>query len=73
LVKSGRGADRDWFMSIPRCYTYDDGSLFVSEHHSSTLLNVCNLVPILPKVTNIGLQILVTCAFYIFVTFNQYN
>jgi hypothetical protein len=29
-------------------------------------------VPILPKVTYIGLQIFVTCKFYIFVTFNQY-
>jgi hypothetical protein len=28
-------------------------------------------VPILPKVTNFGLQIFVTCTFYIFVTFNQ--
>jgi hypothetical protein len=26
-------------------------------------------VPILPKVTNIGLQILVTCTFYIFCNF----
>jgi hypothetical protein len=25
----------------------------------------------LPKVTNIGLQIFVTCSFYIFVAFNQ--
>ncbi len=32
----------DWFMSIPRCYTYDDGSVFVSEHHHSTLLDVAN-------------------------------
>jgi hypothetical protein len=30
-------------------------------------------VPILRKVTKIGLQIFVTCAFYIFVTFNQYS
>jgi hypothetical protein len=30
-------------------------------------------VPILPKVTNIGLQIFVTDTLYIFVTFNQYS
>ena len=34
-------------MSIPRCYTYDDGSIFVSEHQSNTLLDVCNQVLIL--------------------------
>jgi hypothetical protein len=30
-------------------------------------------VPILPRVVNIGLQIFVTCTFYIFVAFNQYR
>jgi hypothetical protein len=30
-----------------------------------------DLVPILPKVTIIGLQIFVTSPFYIFVSFNQ--
>ncbi len=29
-------------MSIPRCFTYDDGSVFVSEHHSGTLLDLAN-------------------------------
>ena len=32
----------DWFMSIPRCFTYDDGSVFVSEHHQGTLLDLIN-------------------------------
>jgi hypothetical protein len=35
-------------------------------------IRLSNPVPILPKVTNIGLQIFVTRTFYIFVTFYQY-
>jgi len=33
-----------WFMSIPRCYAFDDGSVFVSEHQMLSLLDVCNIV-----------------------------
>jgi len=33
-----------WFMSMPRCYTYEDGSVFVSEHQMLSLLDVCNIV-----------------------------
>ena len=34
--------DHAWFMSIPRCFVYNDGSVFVSEQHSFTLLDVIN-------------------------------
>ena len=33
-----------WFMSIPRCYAYDDGSVFVSEHQTLSLLEICSIV-----------------------------
>lgn len=36
--------DKQWFMSIPRCYVFNDGSVFVSEHQPFTLLDVCNKV-----------------------------
>jgi len=36
--------DTQWFMSIPRCYVFNDGSIFVSEHQPFTLLDVCNTV-----------------------------
>lgn len=36
--------DKQWFMSIPRCYVFNDGSIFVSEHQPFTLLDVCNKV-----------------------------
>ena len=42
---SGERDHAEWFMSIPRCFTYDDGSVFVSEHHQSTLLDVVNILP----------------------------
>ena len=29
-------------MSIPRCFTFDDGSALVSEHQQGTLLDVVN-------------------------------
>ena len=38
-----------WFMNIPRCYLFDDGSIFVSEHQLLSLLDVCNLVPQMKK------------------------
>ena len=31
-------------MSILRCYVFNDGSIFVSEHYSFTLLDICNKV-----------------------------
>ena len=31
-------------MSIPRCYVFNDGSIFVSEHQPFTLLDVCNKI-----------------------------
>ena len=34
-------------MSIPRCYVFNDGSIFVSEHQPFTLLDVCNKVGLL--------------------------
>ena len=34
----------DHFMSMPRCYTFDDGSVFVSEHQLLSLLDICNIV-----------------------------
>ena len=37
--------DSQWFMSIPRCFVYNDGSIFVSERHPYSLLDVCNKVP----------------------------
>jgi hypothetical protein len=37
----------------------------------SVALRPCDQVPILPKVTNIGLQIFLTRTLNIFVTFNQ--
>ncbi len=46
------GGSRDWFMSIPRCYTYDDGSVFVSEHHQGTLLDVVNVMAGRSKLEN---------------------
>ena len=39
--------DKQWFMSIPRCYVFNDGSVFVSEHQPFTLLDVCNKVQLL--------------------------
>ena len=30
------------FMSIPRCFTFEDGSALVSEHQQGTLLDVVN-------------------------------
>ena len=39
------GRDHQFFMSIPRCFAYDDGSIFVSERHAYSLLDVCNKVP----------------------------
>ena len=36
--------DKQWFMSIPRCYVFGDGSIFVSEHYPFTLLDVCNRI-----------------------------
>ena len=39
--------DKQWFMSIPRCYVFNDGSIFVSEHQPFTLLDVCNKVQLL--------------------------
>ncbi len=42
----------DWFMSIPRCFTYDDGSVFVSEHHQGTLLDVINVMASRSKMEN---------------------
>jgi hypothetical protein len=44
-------------------------------HHERVCVTaeVVNQVPILPKVTNIGLQIFVTFTFYIFVPFNHYS
>ena len=36
--------DKKWFMSIPRCYVFNDGSIFVSEHQPFTLLDVCNKI-----------------------------
>ena len=36
--------DTKWFMSIPRCYVFNDGSIFVSEHQPFTLLDVCNKI-----------------------------
>ena len=44
-----RDSDSSWFMSIPRCYLFDDGSIFVSEHQLLSLLDVCNLVPQMKK------------------------
>ena len=32
------------FMSIPRCFTFEDGSALVSEHQQGTLLDVVNAV-----------------------------
>ena len=37
--------DRRWFMSIPRCFVYHDGSVFVSEKYPYSLLDVCNRLP----------------------------
>ena len=34
----------DGFMSIPRCYAFQDGSVFVSELQMFSLLDICNLV-----------------------------
>lgn len=34
--------DQDRFMTIPRCFSFDDGSVFVSEHQQATLLDVVN-------------------------------
>lgn len=31
-------------LSIPRCYVFNDGSIFVSEHQPFTLLDVCNKI-----------------------------
>jgi len=39
--------DTQWFMSIPRCYVFNDGSVFVSEHQPFTLLDVCNKIGLL--------------------------
>ena len=38
-----------WFMNIPRCYQFEDGSIFVSEHQLLSLLDVCNLVTQMKK------------------------
>ncbi len=37
--------DSAYFMQIPRCYSFDDGTVFVSEHQMLTLLEICNQVP----------------------------
>ncbi|TRY72519.1 hypothetical protein TCAL_10504, partial [Tigriopus californicus] len=34
--------DQNRFMTIPRCFNFDDGSVFVSEHQQATLLDVVN-------------------------------
>ena len=38
-----------WFMNIPRCYQFQDGSIFVSELQLLSLLDVCNLVTQMKK------------------------
>ncbi len=43
LRDAGLAADYgDWFMSIPRCFTFDNGSVLVSEYQQGTLLDVVN-------------------------------
>ena len=42
LGSNDAGSCHDWFMSIPRCFTYNDGNVFVSEHHQGTLLDFIN-------------------------------
>eukprot|EP00095_Tigriopus_kingsejongensis_P011955 maker-scaffold476_size161517-snap-gene-0.36 protein:Tk11955 transcript:maker-scaffold476_size161517-snap-gene-0.36-mRNA-1 annotation:"mitotic checkpoint serine threonine-protein kinase bub1" len=39
---SQMGASGVHFMQIPRCFNFDDGSVFVSEHQQGTLLDVIN-------------------------------
>ena len=34
----------EYFLFFYRCYTYEDGSVFVSEHQMLSLLDVCNIV-----------------------------
>jgi len=42
-----------FFMHIPRCFTFDDGSIFVSEHQRlGTLLDVANVVKTRSKMEN---------------------
>jgi len=44
--------DQQWFMSIPRCYIFNDGSIFASKYHSYTLLDVCNKAGLLVSQTS---------------------
>ena len=36
--------DKARFMSIPRCFTFEDGSILISEHQQGTLLDVVNSI-----------------------------
>ena len=38
------GLNSRLFMSIPRCYAFRDGSIFVSKFQNTSLLDICNLV-----------------------------
>jgi hypothetical protein len=50
LNRSASSGHFGWFMSIPRCFTFDDGSVLVSEHQQlGTLLDVVNAMSTLKK------------------------
>lgn len=44
--------DQQWFMTIPRCYIFHDGSIFASKYFSYTLLDICNKAGLLVSQTS---------------------